>query len=286
MTYRIMDVSEFVARLGDPTHGLRASKTIEVRTDPTVEGKLPDVIYLASSGPVTTSTCTSMVLLSSARVEDANRYYWSLGIKWPTRATTKKQLRKAYQRKKGYSSPWLTYCLKQLLNPVVRAEYDSRPLGRPISDRYTEAALRREAKLWSLQKGVETGVAHDPDDFLEQELGIKLNDDGEVVDDTADPHVEQHRSFSGWPYAFYLWRSRKHDDEALSEWQSMLVSAFSAKGLSMQIAVGYCGDTPESWTERVHAGNLVLFLNEESLPTRELAEAAASQIHSRIHPVS
>lgn len=278
MTYRTMDVSELVAKLGDPTHGLRASKVIEVKSEPT--GKLPDLIYLASSGPVTTSTCTALVQLSSVRVGDPNRYYWALGIKWPTRAITKKQLMRAYQRMRGYSSPWLTYCFKQLLNPAVRAEYDSRPLGRPISDRYTVAALRREAKLWALQEGVRTGIAHDPDDFLEKELGIVLDADGNVMG-KADPAIERHVSTSGWPYAFYLWRSRKHDDGPLSVWQSMLVSAFSDQGLSMQIAVGYCGDTPESWTESFHSGNLVFFLHEDAIPTRELAEAAASMIASR-----
>lgn len=301
MTSRRIDVTDYILRLGDQSHGLRTSRMVHLPTveesafdyelengseDKTARSGLPDYIYRASFGRSTTfSTSTELVRVDRLLLGDPNRYYRDLGFRWPTRRIGKKQLRRAYQRLRGYSSSRLTYCFKQLLNPEVRANYDSRLPGQIMGDRYTAAKLKKEAARWASQMSADTGRTVKADEFLESELGIKLGPDGEVIGSKTVQKVVQ--TSGNWPYDFYLYRSRKHDEYPLSVWQGMLVSAFSEQGLSAQLAVGYCGETSESWIERIHrvasfppAFDRIIFLNENTEPTRDLAEAVASHFSS------
>ena len=287
--YRTMDVTQIVNNLGDKSHGLRTSKMIELVGPSETGGALPDRIHRASFGHASTvSTCTALVPLGSLRVGDPNCYYRDLGFTWPRRGITKKQLRKAYQRKRGYSSERLTYCLKQLLNPAIRAKYDARAMGDVMGDKYTEHQLKREAAQWAARRSAETKTVVSADDFLEQELGIKPDEEGDSKPEKHAP--EQLLVDDSWPFDFYQYKSRKYDEGPLSEWQCMLIEAFSAQGLSMQLAVGYCGDTPESWIERNHSSwsytsrgridETIIFLNESVTPSKDLAEAVASSFSS------
>lgn len=296
MTSRKIDVTEYIRRLGDKSHGLRSSRTVhlpvaeesfdELDDEPSGSG-LPDYVYRASFGRTTTfSTCVELVPMDSLLLGDPNRYYHDLGFRWPTRRIGKKQLRRAYQRLRGYSSPRLTYCFKQLLNTTVRDRYDPRLPGQIMGDRYTAARLKKEAARWASQMSADSGTAVRADEFMERELGIKVGADGEVIEPRARP-VQSLQASGDWPYDFYLYHSRKHDEQPLSEWQRMLVSAFSEQGLSVQLAVGYCGEISENWIERIHcAGSFppvydrIIFLNENAEPTRDLAEAVASHFSS------
>jgi hypothetical protein len=277
--YRTLDATPFLANLGvDAAElGLRAARTVTLPNGQTVV----DRITLAASGPSVWSTSTALVPLRSLPIWDVNYYYRELGIKAPYRNVSKKQLRDGYTARNGQSSERLTYCFKQLLDPQIRAKYDRMPLGKPMDDKYRWKLIEEAAAEWASRRSAETGEVHEAKEFLE-EVGM----DPESIAAREAEIEEAMHSFKtyGWPYAYYLWRSRKFDDATLSEWQSMLISACSERDLSCQLSIGYVGASDQTWLIKEHDGNRVVFFNEDAVPDPLVAAEIADSLYPLFAP--
>lgn len=252
-----VDISGILQTLGDPDHGLRPAKPLD-----SLESR--DEIFRATWGAVDMSTSMALSVIPKV-VWDVNGYYRSLGITWPF-TPTKKELREGYQAADGQSSERLTYNFKQLLDPSIRAEYDAMPLGSHYRDKY--AVEEDVRKLSSLAKKLS-------EDEGRMVTIDELLDEAERSRPKLPPQPESdHRV---WDWGFYALQSRKYDSEPLEEWQQYLTKAFSAAGLEEVISIGYIGKTEEPATIRHHDNRTVIFLNENTHPTPELAEAMTSE---------
>lgn len=252
-----------------------------------------DQPMLLGEGPAEFSTCTDLAV-SPEWVWDVNGYYRSLGV--PT-TVGKRGLRVAYQRLDGQSSPWLTYCLKQLLDDGVRAAYDRMPLGIRFYDRYVAEEIARAAKLAAAQaanvarqrygadidpeelfkeamvrKGEEEGyrISFDPDDDEDTPEESRMLDTEDGGDEADPPRV--------FYFAFYQWRTECADIDRLIRWQDLLVTAFSKRRVNIKIAVGFAGRVPQRYLAARVGYRTVVFLNAGEQPTAEVAEAAAVEI--------
>lgn len=270
--YTVIDPTPYLEKLGDEAAalGLRAAKVVEI---PRLGMQIPDRIFQASTGPPTVSTCTDLAV-PIKWIWDVNYYYRALGFEFPYRGIGKKQLRKAYERLKGNRNDWLTYCLKQLLNRKVRAKYDAQPLGCMMDDYYGWLRVKMVAAEWARQQSMEQRIEVTAEDFLDN-LGIKLPTQDEVEEPEQDPEITRVATDSTWPYGFFLWRSRKHDDKTLAAWQQLLIESFSRQGLRVQIAVGYVGGTHRQWEITSHQHHTIIFLNDDTTPTTQHADEAA-----------
>jgi hypothetical protein len=278
-TYRTIDVSDVIAKLGDPSHGLRAARVVQTPT-----GGVPDMIFQAASGPTTFSTCTALASLEDQPIFDVNRYYRDLGIAWPYRPT-RRDLQRAYNRCGGESAPnadRLAYCLSQLLDRETRLHYDTMPLGQPMGDQYTWNWVQLQAAQWASERN--TALAgQDAELATAQDYLAMIGMADRLDQDDEDDVPESVQSFvsSVWPYGYYLLRSRRYDDSVLSEWQQLIIAACSKIGLRRQLALGYVGQTSESWTISSHNSELVIFLNENQAPSEPVAdEISACLSHS------
>lgn len=243
-------------------------------------------IFLATMGPDVVSTSTCLVPVASMPVWDVNGYYRTLGIGWPYRPT-KGELGRAYQARHGDRSDYATYALLQLLDPETRARYDARPLGPPMDDRYRWEELLRLASAWAAAQSLASGERVTPKDFFggldpsQVEELVDTDRQGAAGADAGERRSGREPEFA-WPYAYYHWGSRKRDDRVLARWQELLVTAFSRQALVIPLAVGYVGDIPgEAVRVRYRRQGIpdlieILFLHEDSLPTRGLAESVVA----------
>ena len=195
---------------------------------------------------------------------DVNGYYRSLGFGWPY-DPTKKQLRIAYQERNGQDDERLTYHFKQLLDPQIRAEYDAMPLGSRYDDIYVKHENKKKLSDIAKEESVESGKLVTVQDLIDEDERERR----EI------PELEPTKNYR-WNWGYYTFKSRKYDPEILAAWQSVLVEEFSAQGLEVVIAIGYIGKTKKDVVLKVHDGQDVIFLNEETEPTNELAKTAVS----------
>lgn len=254
----------------------------------------PDAPMLSHHGPVDFSTCTDLVPRPQI-CWDTNRYYRSLGVHWKA---TKKELMKAYQALGTMPDAYPTYAFKQLLDPVVRAEYDACPLGSLYNDKYVQEWLFRKAKMEMAKRGMDTtdedlmrrtfarmGLDVEFDQPPQEPQNVSEDTPEGVVDDPGQE--EQSERSAGetvtprvypWLYAYYLWRSTCNDTERLREWQEMLIAAFREKGLVTRIAVGYQGRSPHPWLTSRIGYRTVVFLHEGEQPSLAMAQAVADRV--------
>lgn len=264
-------------------------------------GELPahleNYIYLAAVGPCEMSTDTAMVPMTALSIWDVNGYYRSIGIAWPYRPT-RKQMRESYRDTGGSNDAYATYAFKRLLDPEFRRRYDRRKLGDPMDDDYriADAMEMLSDVAAKLSKNGRPVTYHEllGEDLVERmakaaederrDLDAK-REEREAGQDFERPEAEA--PFI-WPYAYFLWDSRKYDDVTLSDWQRMLHQSCIREGLSLRIAVGYLGPTSGAATARVRhpkpGGGYVeiLFLGEDIEPTQERADVVVGTFHT--HP--
>lgn len=250
---------------------------------------------LYGRGPAECSSSTTLSVVH-VWVYDVNGYYRELGVH---PSATKRDLRLAYMAKDGQSSVRLTYILKQLLNPAVRAEYDRTPLGELYLDDYVREQLKRAIEARQAQimedlarRGVDTsrldeeGLARD----IAASMGAMFEGDDDTPDETVDggPGVGQDVARPAkFDYAYYLWAIKPTLDETestvrlvrLAEWQRLLVRALSDEGVQMKFAVGIHGK-PHRWVQAQIGYRMVFLLNALEDPTEDLA-AAAVRAHLR-----
>lgn len=237
----------------------------------------PEMPYRWGFGPTSCSTSMELERVPTV-IWDTNRYYRDLGFSFPFRPT-KRQLREAYTECNGSDSVRKTYCFKQLLNPVTRAEYDRVPFGDMYLDDYLQAYFKRLAVHRAAQRRQngeevsakdvleEWGLTHEPED---DEPDPEPTTEEEPSDD-GEPLEWDLPEIPSWEWAYYLWRSDCTDVYRLAEWQHLLIRAFASYHSRMTVAVGFMGGQPETWLPVKIGRNFVAFLNEDVEPSESLA---------------
>lgn len=228
-------------------------------------------------GPVEFSTCT-LLALSPEVCWDVNGYYRELGVHWKA---SRKELMRAYQSFGAMPSARIAYIFKQLLNPVIRREYDRTPLGGLFLDDYVKEAIQREATMRAAKKRMD-GQDITPEQILD-EMGLRLlPDDEEALDDEVLGEEDVRALDVGdtgiWPWSFYLWRTKQIDEGRLRQWQEMLASAFGSRGVHLRLAVGLHGSSVHPWVIAAVGYRTVVFLHRDHQPTVEAAEAVVDRV--------
>ncbi len=252
-----VDLTGILAKLGDDSHGLQPAARLN--TEEQTEG-----IFRASWGAVDMSS--SVALNGVPRlVWDVNGYYRDLGIGWPFKPS-KSDLRVAYHQKKGWESHHLTYVLKQLLDPEVRAKYDARPLGKFMRDRYVIAAEMRALSRAAAKESSGRGEVITVGDLIRE-------------DEEKFPSVDPQKPVrvSDWNWGYYLLKSREYESTNLIKWQEMLVREFAVRGMVVVVSIGYIGETRKKFDVHSYDGHTIIFLAENEEPTIGLAGAAVSE---------
>lgn len=228
---------------------------------------------LAYAGNSITFSSGQNLVLYAPTVWDVNGYYRDLGV--PTDAD-RGQLRRGYQDRieRGEGDPErLTFVLKQLLNPEIRAAYDACEIGQLFFDEYLKAVVMkriRDEAMAKLQASEE-----DVDDLEMPDFSEALNQAVQVLDSDGDgdqdaPHI-------AWGY--FLWNSFCTAQDKLSIWRSMVSEALWRRGVVRQVAVGYRGASAPPASVETVGDVTVVFLSDEIEPTLQAAEFAANHIN-------
>lgn len=251
--------------------------------------------YLVGHGPVECSTCTALSV-PRVIVWDSNGYYRELGV---DSTATRAQLRRAYVGRGGSSSARLTYALKQLLDPEVRAAYDATPLGRVFMDRYVLADLNRRIKdrlARQTQRLTSSGwlVTEEVERLLLERLADQFGMervDGSSEDspqDSVDADSEHGQDDQQFGFSSYRWRSGASSDQRLERWQTDLIRAFASRGIVTRLAVGVHGGTSGDlacpWLLARVGYRTVVFLHEGQEPSMALAESVAARAYDSFIP--
>lgn len=265
----------FVGSLTDATRKYLGEEFALPPPQPPVDDGRP---LLHGFGPVEFSTC--MALSVSPEVcWDVNRYYRELGVHWKA---DRKELMRAYQSFGSMPSARVTYVFKQLLNPVIRREYDRVPLGGLFLDDYVREAIQREATKRAAAKTA-AGQETTAEQILD-EMGLKLlpDEDDELLDDEVvgeeDVRALDEGNTDIWPWSFYLWRTKQIDEGRLRQWQEMLSVAFGTRGVIVRLAVGLHGSSVHPWVIAAVGYRTVVFLHRDHQPTVEAANAVVDRV--------
>lgn len=234
--------------------------------------------FLVGTGPATFSTSLEIARRYPPIVWDVNGYYRELGVRPDA---TKTQIKWAYRKKRGWRSPRLTYIMKQLLNPSIRAAYDSTPLGEVFWDAYVEEAMRQAAqKRISELRGQGRNVEADS---IAEEWDSPFSDPDDKGGEGFDkPSLHDH-DHPSWPWAYYLWQTGCQDTERLRGWQEALCGVLGERKEHVELAVGFLGGVDRAWEVRTVGYRIVAFLSDGAQPTEVLAKAAASRVMEMAH---
>lgn len=223
------------------------------------------------NGPETATSVQDMVSAKPWFSWDVNGYYRLLGVPFPYVHATKGMLSKAYIAVDGQKSARKTYCLKQLLNPKIRAEYDAMPLGDVyLNDDYVQDAMKAAAAR-EAGKRTAAGTFTEAQAVMD-EWGYKLVDESPSTDlDTVDADEDRDPRSPGfdpteWTYAYWLWRSSRSDVERLAQWQSSVVTALSVLGARVRFAVGFLGRQPHNHLIGKAGDVWVVYVNDKLSP--------------------
>lgn len=256
-----------------PVH---APEYFSVLDEASVPPEPPDEPFRQGWGPRWCSSETALDI--TPRIcWDVNGYYRGLGVHWKA---TRKELGEAFLARDGHSSPWLAYVLSQLLNPEVRRAYDRSPPGEPfLDDDFVQADLARKAYEEARRRTLVEGVETHRDRVLE-EWGLSAVKPGDanaldqVDSDSGGGQDEPSSSQETWEYAFYLWRTVTGSLEHLKCWQELLLRELSVLGYTVRFSVGMIGKETAPYLLRSVGQDFIIFLNEDFLPTPELAARA------------
>jgi hypothetical protein len=222
------------------------------------------------AGPMEFSTCVALQAWPMV-VWDVNAYYAELGVSF--RATWR-EIREAYQRLRGDASERLTYIVKQLLDPGIRATYDACQPGSVFFDRYIAEYVKGQMLADQM---AEHGRILTFDDQIAQDLhSIDLSQYMDRPFDMVPPM--SHNEASRWRWGFYLWASDDYNTDKLRQWQGLLVSALARKGVVLQLSIGLVGGSAEPMRVEAVGYRVVAFLGDTESPSLELAQAAADRV--------
>lgn len=238
----------------------------------------PDEPFRQGWGPTWCSSDTALDI--TPRIcWDVNGYYRSLGVHWKA---SRKELGEAFLAKSGHESVWLSYVMTQLLDPEIRRAYDAAPLGEPfLNDDFVQADLKRRAYEEARRRTLVEGVETHRDRVLEEwGLSAVKADETEAADQvdsgSGDRQDEPQLSQETWEYAFYLWRTVTGSLEHLKCWQELLLRELSVLGYTVRFSVGMIGKETAPYILHSAGRDFIIFLNEDFLPTPELAAQAVS----------
>lgn len=233
-----------------------------------------DVPIRYGAGAKTVSSCIDLVPYPSI-CWDVNGYYRELGVFW---RASKKELREAYQKANGPDDARLTYIFRQLLNDNVRYEYDRMEFGSIYIDDYVQEQILRNAKLEARRRTNLDQWTHEEDvlkewGFVFVDEVDEENQPEDLTKDAGTDMVNTKPVFPEdlWPYSFYKLGTNTHSVDLLKEWQHLLLEEL--KGHSIKFSVG--------WSKRgsgfkllKHEDLMIFFLQEESTPSKRIAQAA------------
>lgn len=291
-SYRSLNFEELIdahSRLSDAASYLRP------RVD---TPSLDEHVYQAAIGPTEVSTSVALVPVSTLPIWDVNGYYRACGVSWPYRVT-RRELTRIYNESGGPNSNdhYAAYAFQRLRDSEFRQQYDRRPLGPPMDDKYRWEEMFRMAALWAAQHSEVTGMVVTTRDVLGEDITSRMEAQeeaerqGDAIEsrldnDAARDAAEHDDEPQAWPYAYYLWGSRCDDEQRLAAWQQLLIDSFARQGLSLQMAVGYFDraySAAARWRHRNPEGRLVeiIFLNDGVDPTADLADVVVGTYHNR-----
>jgi hypothetical protein len=192
-------------------------------------------------------------------VWDVNSYYAELGV---SPNATRAQLKAAYQAKKGWGSPRLTYILRQLLDAEIRAAYDSSRPGSVFFDEYIARwfhqqslndSIAEEGRLLTLDERIDKGQEElDLSKYMNRPYDLDKGLDDEVP--------------LAWRWGYYLYGAYTHNHELLNKWQTLLLTANSLK--PEKLCVGLLATSDPAPVRLVLIGlRLVAFVREDIEPT-------------------
>jgi hypothetical protein len=204
-------------------------------------------------------------------VWDVNAYYAELGVSW---RATRTQIREAYQRLGGDRSDRLTYIVKQLLDPAVRANYDATQPGSVFFDRYIAEYVK--AQMLADQVADHGRILTFDDQIAADLNAIDLTKFMNRPFDMVPPEMQN--VGTRWRWGYYLWTSDTYDTDRLRQWQELLVSALAGKGVILNLSVGLVGGSLEPMRVEAVGYRVVVFLGDDELPTLQLAQAAADRV--------
>lgn len=253
-----------------------APEFFSVLDEASVPPEPPDKPFRQGWGPTQCSSETALDI-APRLCWDVNGYYRGLGVHWKA---SRKELGEAYLAKNGESSIWLTYVMGQLLDPRVRWAYDRAPLGEPfLDDDFVQEDLKRRAHEEAWRRTMSGGVETHRDQVLnEWGLNAVATDETDVADqvdsDSGAGQDEPQPSQIPWEYAFYLWRTVTGSLEHLRCWQELLLRELSVLGYTVRFSVGMIGKETTPYILHSAGQDFIFFLNEDFLPTPELAAQA------------
>jgi hypothetical protein len=239
--------------------------------------------YRVGDGPPTFSTCTALAPMIPV-VLDVNGYYRALGVDW---RASRKELREAYQRLDGQCSEYLTYVIKQLLDPAFRAVYNRLKLGQLIIDKYLQLQLRkqlRERVPKSMLPNIDVleerllrrmgavPIRHEtPEPQGNPDLGNRHEQPPKKAPSFLDSrraavHDDEASPDSGYPYSHYVLRSTAGDRTLLPEWQRLVIEACRAQEIEVSIALGFHHVDERPWLVQQVGYHTVIFFHDSRSP--------------------
>jgi hypothetical protein len=211
------------------------------------------------AGPYEFATAQELELWPTI-VWDVNGYYRDLGV---THRASRAELKAAYQARRGWASARLTYVLRQLLDPEIRAAYDSSRPGSVFFDEYIarwfhnqtlQDSIEEEGRLLTLDERIERGQE-------ELDLSQYMNKPYNLLDTPPEDEVTL-----SWRWGYYLYGAYAHNFQLLNRWQNLLLTANTLKPERICVGLTACSDTAP--VRLVLIGlRLVAFVREDIEPT-------------------
>ena len=206
-------------------------------------------------------------------VWDVNSYYAALGV---SPRSSRAELRMAYQTKQGWRSPRLTYILGQLLDPDIRAAYDSCRAGDTFFDRYVaewfhneliKDSVAKEGRLLTLDERVAKGdEVLDLSQYMNQPYDLL----GTMMSGAAGEKGVDSQPPSGvpltWKWGYYVHNAAWYDIDLLRTWQNALLTVRVQKPPFLTVGLSSAKDAPLVKLVRIGL-RTVAFLREDALPT-------------------
>lgn len=274
-----LDIERYAARVGvnTTTGEVRRAPVIQELIEEEEPSDKPRMVGLYIHVEASTSTTLT---ITPEIVWDVNYYYRVHGFMWPYRVSTR-EIRLAHHARGGIDDPYMTTAMLALRDPKRRRVYDSQPLGEPIMDSYFVAWMKAQAHRKSAYLRKYLGVDMNPEQVLES---LGFGTDG--VSAAQKPSSTPSESLSEgpdtvpppWSWSYYQLGTTCDDVDRLGRWQEMLVRAFGRVGVARRFGVGVMGRQPQQWHSREVFGRLVIFFDEHTEPTDELAAQAVAAL--------